>query len=142
MSDIEMQDAPPSIVETNQSSGFPFTIGEVVVAIAIVAISLFMVRLNAKIDSKQDAIVVVDMEALTELVSADILSRSEPEILLQNRTVALMDFAELEAQKLSEEARVTVVVKQAIIGTPRKARDVTEFVFERAVERADAVMGQ
>lgn len=112
---------------------------EIVIPVAVVALFVLFGFLWREVQSKQDVIVVVNYERLTELYTAETVRRDAPEDEnLGASTAMYLTAVQQVADDFAQRTGSMVIMAEAVVGTDEEVRDITDLVHLQSMERVRA----
>jgi len=109
---------------------------DLLIPVLVVVLFVLVGTLWRSVETKQDAIVMVNYERLTQLFTAETVRRDLPEDEnLGGQTAIYLTAVNQVAGEFAETTGTIVVMAEAIVATDGEVQDITDLIHLRAMER-------
>ena len=111
-------------------------LADLIMPAAVVILFVLVGTLFRDLDSRQETIVVLNYERLTQLYTAETVRRDMPqEAALGPQTAMYLSIVGEVADEFAQTTGTLVIMSEAVVGDAGDVQDITDIVHLRAMER-------
>lgn len=111
-------------------------LADLIMPAAVVILFVLVGILFRDLDTRQETIVVLNYERLTQLYTAETVRRDMPqEAALGPQTAMYLSIVREVADEFAQTTGTLVIMSEAVVGDAGDVQDITDIVHLRAMER-------